>query len=110
MKTNIIVNTSFNAIHHWPGCDIEGVEYLRNKHRHTFHVKVKAKVNHDDRDIEFIDFKKLLDAFLNSNYNGKDIGAKSCEMICKEIESRFKGILNYVRIMEDDENGAELII
>ena len=109
MKTLIIVKTSFNAIHYWPGCNVPGVEYLKNKHRHTFYVKVKILVGHDDREIEFIDFKKQLDHFLQTFYQEKDLDEKSCEMLCKEIFEKFS-FLSYLRVMEDDENGAEFII
>ena len=52
-------------------------------HRHTFHFKVWIEVFHDDRDIEFIQFKRWLenqyrDAILQLDY-------KSCEMIAEDL-------------------------
>ena len=34
---------------------------FRYKHRHIFHFKVWIEVFHDDRDIEFIQFKRWLE-------------------------------------------------
>jgi hypothetical protein len=48
--------------------------------------------------------KKELDDFL-SNFP-QDLGSSSCEMVCKLILDRFN-YLNYVRVMEDNENGSE---
>lgn len=104
-RTNIVVNTTFNAVHHWPECNVPGMSYLRSPHRHVFHVRVTVPVRHDDRDVEFIDFKKNVDRLL-ANYNDKDIGRLSCEDICLVILTQFPEI-NYVRVLEDNENGAE---
>ena len=58
----------------------DDVSFLGVPHRHIFHFKVEIEVFHDDRDKEFIQFKRWLerlygeDAVLNLNH-------KSCEMI-----------------------------
>ena len=108
-KTNIIINTSFVAVHCWPDCDMGGVEYLKYPHRHTFTIQVKIPVNHDDRDIEFINFKKIMDSHFDCCYSNQDIGATSCEMLCQSILCQWPEI-TYVRVMEDGENGAEKIV
>lgn len=66
---------------------------------------MKKKVYHDDRDVEFIDFKNKVDKFLNETYHNKNIGSTSCEMLAKWLADKFDCF--YVRIMEDNENGAE---
>ncbi|HBH48817.1 MAG TPA: hypothetical protein DDX98_09260 [Bacteroidales bacterium] len=106
-KTNIIVNLQYEAIHHWPGCDIPEVSFLKDKHRHIFHICCKREVQHDDRDIEIIMFKRKILKFLQSNYNG-DFGSMSCEMIANELAYIFK--LSYCSVLEDGENGAEIEI
>ena len=106
MKKRVIITTSFPAIHYWEQCPIESVGFLRNPHRHVFHVTVKIPVNHDDRDIEFIDFKNKLEKYIQEVFYNKNIGQTSCEMICKEIMLHFP-LITYIKIMEDNENGAE---
>ena len=110
-KLNIIVNTRFSALHCWPKCNIPGKEYLRNTHRHEFHVQVKIQVNHTDRDIEFITFKEELDSFLQDSFQQRNLSTMSCEMICEIIKKEFFGYsIVYIRVMEDGENGSEMII
>lgn len=104
----IIVNTRFSAIHCWPDCPISEVSYLRNPHRHEFHVTVKAPVSHDNRQIEFIQLKNKINQFIRKHWEEKDLGSVSCEMLCEELRQQFP-ICKYVRIMEDGENGAEII-
>lgn len=104
---NIVINTRFAAIHNWPDCPIDEVHFLRNPHRHEFHVKIKTSVNHDDRDIEIIQLKNKVDKFLNFNWHNQNLGHMSCEMMCRQISDAFN--LNYVRVLEDGENGAEFI-
>lgn len=108
---NIIVNTRFSALHCWPGCNIPGKEYLKNPHRHEFHVQVKIRVNHTDRDVEFIDFKEKLNCLLGCDFEGKNLETMSCEMICEIIRNEFhKYPIVYVRVLEDGENGSEMVI
>lgn len=104
---NIIIKTRFTAVHCWPNCPFKDVAYLRDKHRHLFYVTCKASCCHDDRDIEFIRYKRTIDTYLHKYYEGKDLGSKSCEMLCKEFLNQFPE-LNYVKVEEDGENGAEV--
>lgn len=101
----VILNTQFSAIHNWPSCPIEAVSFLRNPHRHIFHVTMKFPVTHDDRDIEFINKKNEVNHFLNT-LEGRNIGSMSCEELCKTLGNRFSA--SYVKVMEDNENGAEV--
>jgi len=107
LKTNIIVNLTHSATHYWERCDIEEVMYLKHPHRHVFHFKCKKEVSHDDRDIEIIMLKNSIKAFLNETYP-KTFGGMSCESIAKELIFAFD--LNYCSVLEDNENGAEVII
>jgi len=49
------------GIHKYPAAledpKLEDVSFLGYPHRHIFHFKVWIEVFHDDRDIEFIQFK-----------------------------------------------------
>lgn len=109
----ITVSNEFEALHYWSKAPKE-VEFLRDKHRHIFHVRTTVNVEHNDRDIEFIllkrdlnraldDFKKLVAA--NPTFSCEDV----CEYIIEYIENNYKCSYIKVSCFEDNENGAELI-
>lgn len=106
MRTQIIITFQFSAIHAWPGCDVPSVPYLKYPHRHVFHVEMKKKVTHTDRDVEFIDFKEQVLRWVGSNWEGKDLGSMSCEEMAGFLKDLF--LCSYVKVMEDGENGAEV--
>lgn len=108
MKTRIVVTTRFEALHYWPDCPFEDVKFLRNPHRHVFHVIMKFPVNHNDRDREFILAKRGLEEWINQYWNKQDLGSKSCEDLCTELLIRFPDAV-FVSVFEDNENGAEII-
>jgi len=113
MKRYIVVKTQFEGIHSWPECPYGDVSFLRFPHRHIFHVTVRVSVS-DSRDIEFIRFKRKLDSWINSKlilFGSCDafLGTVSCEDICDKIHEAFPEAV-YIQVMEDNENGAELIV
>ena len=84
------------------------VSFLGTPHRHIFHFQVWIDVFHNDRDIEFIQFKRWLenlykDAILELDY-------KSCEMIADDlyiqIASRYPNRAVWIEVAEDGENGC----
>ena len=84
------------------------VSFLGTPHRHIFHFQVWIDVFHNDRDIEFIQFKRWLenlykDAILALDY-------KSCEMIADDlyiqIASRYPNRAVWIEVSEDGENGC----
>lgn len=101
----IWITTSFEGFHKYPMAP-EGVEFLKNEHRHIFHVKVWIDVFHDDRDIEFILFKRYVDSLIK----GGQMDYKSCEMMCddlhKEIHAKYPNRDIWISVSEDNENGA----
>jgi len=103
--TNIILNTQFSAIHCWPDCGIPEMKYLKHPHRHVFHIRMKWEVNHDNRDIEFIQQKEKVEHYIREQWLNKNLGQMSCESIAKTFGVYWKA--DYVRCMEDNENGAE---
>lgn len=103
--TNIIVNLQWEGVHQWSACPIEEVKYLRDPHRHMFHICCKRAVTHDDRQIEIIQLKHRISEWLDTLYQDHDMGETSCEMLAKKIAQRFG--LNYCSVLEDGENGAE---
>jgi hypothetical protein len=111
MQINIVVRLQVDGLHHWPSCDIEEVAFLRDIHRHMFHIEAKKIVNHEERDVEIIKFKRDIQDYLYSQYwNGNMrsyfFGPMSCESIARELVEHFK--LSYCSVLEDNENGAEV--
>lgn len=110
MKTNIIITLQVEGIHWWGGCNIESVSFLQYAHRHIFHIVCKKAVQHNDRDIEIISFKRDVLSYLKETYcYGADVcyfKERSCEMIAQELTEKFN--LAYCSVLEDNENGAEV--
>lgn len=102
----IEVNLQYEALHNWKLCPLEEVKFLRDDHRHIFHITVRKKVSHNDRDIEIIMFKKAIESYLYDKYHNY-LGSMSCEMLAEELINEFE--LTYAKVLEDGENGAVLI-
>ena len=88
----------------------DDVSFLGYIHRHIFHFKVAIEVFHDDRDIEFIQFKRWLESLYA---NGTlELDYKSCEMICddlaQQINHKYPGRKISLTVSEDGENGATI--
>ena len=118
-KRMIWVTFQKEGIHKYPGADTDpklatgdeyDVSFLGYPHRHIFHFKVAIQVFHNDRDIEFIQFKRWLE---NSFRDGvMQLDHKSCEMISDElymyIANRYPGRDIEITVSEDGENGATI--
>lgn len=105
------------GIHRWKDCPFDEVYFLRDYHRHIFHIKAYKKVTHSDRDVEFIMLKREVQDYLRSMYTAQfgvnitaqhravhNFGDRSCEMIAKELIEKFD--LLACEVNEDGENGA----
>jgi hypothetical protein len=86
------------------------VSFLASPHRHIFHFKVEIEVYHDDRDIEFIQFKRILENEYNKGILSVDY--KSCEMIANDlyqfIHSNYPDREVTIEVSEDGENGCRM--
>jgi hypothetical protein len=84
------------------------VSFLANAHRHIFHFKIWIDVFHNDRDIEFIQFKRWLEGLYNKDILQLDY--KSCEMIADDlyiqVSGRYPGRAVWIEVAEDGENGC----
>jgi len=116
-QRTIFVTFQKEGIHCYPAAatdpmlatgDEYDVSFLGSPHRHIFHFRVGIDVFHNDRDIEFIQFKRWLenlykDAILALDY-------KSCEMIADDlyvqIAGRYPGRAVTIEVSEDGENGC----
>ena len=86
------------------------VSFLGHPHRHTFHFKVSIEVFHNDRDIEFIQFKRWLENLYKDDVLALDY--KSCEMIADDmyvqIATKYPARDVVISVAEDNENGCEI--
>ena len=102
------------GIHKYPAAaedpKLADVSFLANEHRHIFHFRVYIDVFHNDRDIEFIQFKRWLQGLYNSEVLTLDY--KSCEMIADDlyiqIAQRYPGRCVIIEVSEDNENGCTI--
>jgi hypothetical protein len=118
-KRMIFVTFQKEGIHRYPAAashpslatgDEYDVSFLGAPHRHIFHFNVAIEVFHNDRDIEFIQFKR----WLENLYKGGilELNYKSCEMISddlyEQIATRYPDRNIEITVSEDNENGATI--
>ena len=116
-STNIWVTFRKEGLHKYPAAlddpklatgDEQDVSFLGYIHQHIFHFKVELEVFHDDRDVEFIQFKRWLESLYADGTLQLDF--KSCEMICDDladtINTKYPNRKMTITISEDGENGA----
>ena len=86
------------------------VSFLGYPHRHIFHFRVWIDVFHNDRDVEFIQFKRWLEKLYSSNQGVLSLDYKSCEMIADDlylqIATKYPDRAVWIEVAEDGENGA----
>jgi hypothetical protein len=116
----IFVRFQKEGIHKYPAAatdpnlatgDEYDVSFLATPHRHIFHFEVTIEVFHNDRDIEFIQFKRWLENQYSQNILALDY--KSCEMISDDlyevIATRYPDRNIVIQVSEDNENGATIV-
>lgn len=90
--------------------DWRDVSFLAHPHRHIFHFRVWIDVLHNDRDVEFIQFKRWLERLYDSDQNTLSLDYKSCEMIADDlyvqIAGRYPDRAVWIEVSEDGENGC----
>jgi len=115
-KNYIWVTFQKEGIHKYPQAltdpKLKDVSFLGHPHRHIFHFRVDIEVFHDDRDIEFILFKRELES-LYSSTGAMNVDFQSCEMIARElakyIQTKYPNRALTISVSEDNENGCRLI-
>lgn len=116
-ERKIFVQFRKEGIHRYPAAatdpalatgDEYDVSFLGTPHRHIFHFRVWIDVVHNDRDIEFIQFKRWLENLYRDGILQLDY--KSCEMMSDDlyvqIAARYPDRAVWIEIAEDGENGA----
>ena len=84
------------------------VSFLASPHRHIFHFKVWLGITHNDRDVEFIQFKRwLLNLYKDATLS---LDFKSCEMMSDDlyaqISQKYPDREVWIEVSEDGENGS----
>jgi hypothetical protein len=118
-QRQIWVTFSREGIHKYPAAatdpklatgDQYDVSFLGYPHRQIFHFRISIDVFHNDRDIEFIQFKRWLEQLYSSNKAVLQLDYKSCEMIADDlyvqIASKFPNRNVTISVSEDNENGC----
>lgn len=84
------------------------VSFLSVPHRHVFHFRVWIDVFHNDRDIEFIQFKRWCQDLYS--LSTLDLNNRSCEMIADDlylkIAEKYSDRSVWIEVAEDGENGC----
>jgi hypothetical protein len=115
-KKQIWVTFQKEGIHKYPAAleepRLQDVSFLGYPHRHIFHFRVSIDVYHNDRDIEFIQFKRWLESLYSGQQNCLRLDYKSCEMMADElylrIADRYPNRNVVINVSEDNENGCEI--
>ena len=120
-KRQIWVTFQKEGIHCYPAAGTDpnlctageyDVSFLANPHRHIFHFRVSIDVFHNDRDIEFIQFKRWLIALYSGQNSVLELNYKSCEMIADDlyiqIAARYPNRAVTIEVSEDGENGCSI--
>lgn len=120
-KRMIWVTFQKEGIHRYPAAETDiklktgdeyDVSFLGYPHRHIFHFNVAIEVFHNDRDVEFIQFKRWLERLYTSDKGILSLDFKSCEMISDDlyiqIASRYPERDIQITVSEDGENGATI--
>lgn len=110
----ITLKVKFQVVgfHHYP--EAQGNRrYLSERHRHLFHFQVEARVDGDNREVEFHDLleeaKRSLCNSFDSKFSHFEFGHSSCEMIAKEVLAGITTPGVYaVEVWEDGECGARV--
>ena len=117
-ERSIWVTFNKEGVHMYPGADTDpklatgdwdDVSFLGIPHRHIFHFRVRIEVFHNDRDIEFIQFKRWMQRLYDVE-GVLELNHKSCEMIAddlyNEISVKYPSRFVEISVAEDNENGC----
>lgn len=118
-KSFIWVTFQREGIHRYPAAAIDptlktgdwlDVSFLATPHRHIFHFRVEMEVFHDNRDVEFIQAKRIMEKWLMDGTLQLDY--KSCEMMARDLYQKcittWPARDYVIEVSEDGENGCRL--
>lgn len=116
-KTFIFVPFTKEGYHYFPGADKNplyatgdkyDVSHLGLRHFHYFYFKVYIEVTHENREIEFIQFRRWLESLYDSKT--LELDYKSCEMIADDLAqaiwNKYPNRDLKIEVSEDNINGC----
>lgn len=112
MRTEVFITAQFPALHRYADAPDE-VAYLRNIHRHLFHVKVIFSVESQNRECEFFIEQLRLARLIEDLRENEDALEWSCEHWAVAILAALNAsghAASSVTVSEDGENGATVHI
>ena len=111
MKIRTIATVSVPGFHSWPDAP-ETVSFLRDRHRHLFHIRVEWAVQVLDRGIEFFMAQRRVEpafrGFFDRGPDGFEFGSNSCEAIADFLLNKLDPPPFAVEVWEDGENGGRV--
>lgn len=89
--------------------DWNDVSFLATPHRHIFHFKVHIEIFHNDREVEFIQFKRWCERLYSDAV--LEVDHKSVEMIADDLYIEIAAAFGterevWIEVSEDNENGC----
>lgn len=104
----IVTHNAIIGSHYWPDAPAK-YAYLKNEHRHVFHIRCWFDVKHNDRDIEINDMQDIIkdsitQQFENLGAMGVCFGGMSCEDIATFCIDEFGCVA--CEVLEDGYGGA----
>jgi hypothetical protein len=115
--TAAIATLRVPGFHAWPTAP-DRRAYLRDQHRHLFHIRVAVSVEHGDREIEIHDLmdevRHTIEPFEVGARTHYTFGAMSCEHLSEYVAMRLASRLDLdfstrridVEVLEDGEAGG----
>jgi hypothetical protein len=109
MKKTVILDFNVEGYHHYVNAPKQ-VDFLRNKHRHLFQIRVGYSVMDLDREKEIFIQQNYLKEYLHESYGYPcQFNNMSCEMIAQDL---LEFILDdggvWVEVFEDGLGGARV--
>ena len=90
--------------------NLADVSYLANRHRHLFKFRVKIRVFHDDRELEFHQVLNYCENLFNDQHI--ELNHKSVEMLADELfrhlAVKYPQRAMVISVAEDGECGCEV--
>lgn len=115
--TFISAKITIPGLHRWPTAH-DSRAYLRDMHRHLFHVTVIIPVSHNERDVEFHDLAEMVrrlilqDIATDFRDGLAHFGERSCETLAEQLGGLLQEFHNItphrITWSEDGEFAAEL--
>ena len=109
MKKQVIIKFEVDGFHNYPDAPAE-VNFLQNKHRHTFVITCAYNVKSLKREKEIFIQRDLVKEYLHESFGNQcQFDDMSCEMIASEIlEFAQEDGMVWCEVWEENTGGARV--